>query len=401
MPMPTKSSSTFSDRRGASGSIQMNRSEQTVNTPLKLDSSKEVKGKGDSIVKVLIWVVVMALVTVVIYLLINNLTEKKTTDDNQQDAEEQEIHVETLEPIIADKNSTSEAESAPDDDFLTVAQSVGSNSSDSFTIDSFSTESYEDFFRVVFMVTSSGSAKFPLTEATLENQKISINFNNISEDRSGLKVGVEQRVLNSIVTMIMHNTASGEDTENYTIELSDETGYFMHLLEEPNRIVIDIKEVEEEQPFEETEEAEEIEGGTGVSEDTGTGKPTVKTLTNEFSRNPQWIVTDVTGNVVNTVTFKWQNYGSYTKIAYDLSGGIPNVSAQLQKDGEVKLVVVMQNRVSRNAESTVEINNGNVKTMEAVTAGNTTTLTLNLNKESDYRIYATESPMQFFIEVKN
>jgi len=42
-----------------------------------------------------------------------------------------------------------------------------------------------------------------------------------------------------------------------------------------------------------------------------------------------------------------------------------------------------------------------VTTMEAVTAGNTSTLTIHLLKESDYRIYATEGPDKFIVEVKD
>ncbi len=398
--MPIQSNTTFSERKGDGTPIQLSRTDAPTEIPSRQDTVINQGGEnpkgGDSVVKILIWVVVVVLVAVVIYLLINNLTG--TPETTTPPAPPPVVEDDTLDPIVAEKNPTSEAESAPKaTDYSTDAQSVGSQSSDTFTIEEYSVESYVDFFRFVFPVTSDGTAKFPLTEATYADNEITLTFHGVSTDDSGLEEGKSQPVVSSVVTGLIHETALDETLSTYTITLSEEAGYFLHLLEEPNRIIIDVKEPAAEEEEETPPAEEEEEDTTDESE-----KPTVKTLTNEFALTPQWIVSDVTGNVVQTTKYQFQDFGSYVRITYDLSGGVPNVAAELKVDGDDNyLEVVVSNRVTRNATSTVEINHGNVKTMEVVTAGNSSTHKIHLNKASQYRIYATESPMQLMIEVKD
>lgn len=394
--MPLQSSQTFSERRG-DGPLEMNRTNLSrTNGMNPLNDGNEEKGKGDSVVKVLIWVVVVVLVAVVIYLVINNLTgTKKTETPTGTDTETEEEQ--GLEPITAQKISSEGVEGAPvESDFATDSQSVGSETTDEFTLDSVSVESYEEFLRIVFAVTSNGSDKFPLTQAVLENEEITVTLNNISEENTEIGAGEEQEIIGSVVTGILHSVSANEGEQQFVIRLDSETGYYLHLLEEPNRIIIDVAEPKEDTTTEEptTETPEEPTG-----EET-TGKPTTVTLTNEFSKNPQWVVSEVTGNTVTTTKYQWQDFGTYVKITYDLSGGIPNVEAELDEEAK-ELTVVMSNRVAKNASSTIEINHGNVTTMDAVTAGNISTLTIHLVKSSDYRIYATEGPDKFIIEVKD
>jgi hypothetical protein len=397
--MPAQPTRTLTQRRATASSSSV---ASSINTPppmapTNLTSSQTPKSEegSNSLMKIAIWGVVVLLIAAAVYLLINNVMSKGGTEDVTPTPTVAPTEAAEPETINASKLDSKLAESAPSDsDFKKSDQTVGAESEDQFSIQSFKTESYDKFFRLLFEVSSSGTNSYPLVTATYneDSNSIDLAFKGIVNDNSGLEFEVPQKVEGSVVTSITRRATSEEDVAKYTIGISESTGFYLHTLSDPNRIVVDIKETV-------PTPTPSVTTTVTPTPDTDSGeKPAAPHLTNEFSQNKQYIVTTLTANTVSTPKYAFRDFGTYLKITYDLSGGIPNVSAEL--DG-TDLIVVMSNRISSNKSTSVDINNGNVKTMDVVSSGNTTTYTLHLIKAADYRIYATESPAQFMIEVKD
>lgn len=357
--------------------------------------SSSTNDSSDKIVKVLVWVVVVVLVAVVIYLLINNLRSTQTVEDEPV-AEVADEPVQSTS-IIAAKLSSSLAESAPEStDYDMTDQTVGSESEDNFTIESFKTESYDKFFRFIFEVSSDGTSDYPMVDGEYKSSSIAIDFMGIVSDSAGLTAGNLQQVEGSVVDSFERTLSSGENVYSFTIRIDEESGYFMHLLEDPNRVVIDVME---------PEEIETTEDGTSTddAETEDATAPTTNTLTNEFSKTQQFIVTDQTANTIYVTKFAYQDSGTALSYVLDLAGGIPNANAKLvDTNGVFTLVVTMENRVATDKTETIDFASVPIATsLDIVTSGNTTIYTFNLTKETDFRILATESPAQFTVELKN
>lgn len=398
--MPAQPTRTLTQRRTAVPPVESNLTSPPppMAPTTNLINSDAPKPEGsNSLVKIIIWGVVVLLIAAAAYLLLNNVLSGEKTPEVTTTPTPTVVVEEEPETIDASKLDSSLAEDAPEDsDFEMVDQTVGAESEDEFTIESYTPRSYDRFFRFEFEVSSSGEEAYPLVEATYnaDGNSIDLEFNGIVEDNTELDFEVAQEIDGSVVSSITKRATSEENVAKYTIGITEDVGYYLHLLDEPNRVVIDVQE---------TEDADitptPTEVPDDIDDDTDSGeKPTETTLTNEFSKNDQWIVTSLTGNTVTTPKYAFGDLGTFVKITYDLSGGLPNVEAKL--DGTT-LTIVMSNRITSNKTATIEINNGNVTTVDVVSSGNTTTYTVHLVKEADYRIYVNEAPAQFIIEVKD
>ncbi len=397
--MPVQSTRTLTQRRTTASSPSV---ASSINTPppmapTNLTNTQSTKSSEGSspFMKVAIWGVVVLLIAGAVYLLINNvMTNKNNGSVTPTPTVTPTEEAEEPETITASKLDSSLAESAPkDSDFKKADQTLGEASEDQFTIQSFKTESYDKFFRLVYEVSSSGDTAFPLVSATYNtgSNSIDLAFKGVINDNSGLEFEVPQKVEGSIVTSITRRATSEENVAKYTIGISEEAGFFLHSLTDPNRVVVDIQEPA-------VTPTPSVTTTVTPTPSTSGEKPAAPHLTNEFSKDKQYIVTTLTTNTVSTPKYAFRDFGTYLKITYDLSGGIPNVVGEINGND---LIITMSNRITNNKTSTVEINNGNVTTMDVVSSGNTTTYTIHLVKASDYRIYATESPAQFMIEIKD
>jgi cytoskeletal protein RodZ len=351
-------------------------------------------------------IVVIALVALTIIGLIwlfGRGGEEENDQDNQaqqqqtQETVEEEETEEVVEEVdVSIKESESGVEDVPtDSDFSTSTQSVGEEDVEDTVLGEMEQTGYEGFLRIVFTVDSD---ELPYTTAELVSQSnmIRLKFTGITEDNSGISVGKEASVTGSVVSTIIHDAVSEENTSRYSIGVTEDTGFYLHTLEDPMRIVLDIQEVAAEEEEEEEEEESEEESSSGE---------------NEFSKEAQSVSGDASGNVIvmNNVNYYDAPDEGVFRIVFTVgslgSGSLPDASAEIvdYEGGKAVKLEISDMQQDFAAEGNYDVTYGNygVEGMKGSFASNTSTYYIILKGgERDYKLYKRDAPAQIIVDVK-
>lgn len=301
-------------------------------------------------------------------------TQETTTIDSDKTPEEIE------EVDASEKESDSNAEETPDDtNFTTDDQEVGDETVEDAKVGKFSSTSYEGFFRVTFEITSDG--EFPKATAELGSGSISLKIVGLTEDKSGISPGNDADVTGSVVSRIFHEVTSQEKTSWYLIGIKKETSFYLHTLEDPKRIVLDVQE-------------QEVENGDGQEF--------------AFSTDSQTIDGDASGNVVKIDGLSYSNQGDVFRIIWRLgtigTGMIPDADAEIidyEGGKAIKLVIKnIYNDFPAGGGYDQTYTDRAVKGLVGSYSSNISTYHIKLSSQREYKLYFESAPAQLIIDVK-
>jgi len=242
-----------------------------------------------------------------------------------------------------------------------------------------STSGYEGFFRITFEVES--EEEFPYTVAELSSGSISLKIVGVVEDSSGISPGNDADVTGSVVSRVFHEVTSQEKTSWYLVGIKEETGFYLHTLEDPKRIVLDVKE-------------QEVENGDGQEF--------------SFSTGPQSIDGDASGNVVKIDRLSYSNQGDVFRVIWRLgtigTGSIPDATAEIvDYEGGKAIKLVLKNIYN---DFPAGQGYDQTYTDRAVTglignySSNISSYHIKLSSQREFKLYFESAPTQLIVDVK-
>ncbi|MBU0976738.1 hypothetical protein KJ918_08135, partial [Patescibacteria group bacterium] len=185
----------------------------------------------------------------------------------------------------------------------------------------------------------------------------------------------------SVVSTIFHEVTSEENTSRYSIGVKQETGFYLHTLSSPTRVVLDIQE-------------QDVENGD--SEEF------------EFSQGAQSFSGNANGNVITISGLSYSNQGSVFRIIFRLgtigTGSIPAASAEIVDfEGGKAIKLIMSNMSSDWAAQgnyNEDYTDSAVTGMKGSFSSNTSTYYIGINGSRDYKLYYRSAPAQLIVDVK-
>lgn len=307
-------------------------------------------------------------------------------DDESSGEDEEDQQVEEAEEVedvdVSEKALDSSAEEAPSEsDFLTNDQNIGDESVDEVKITKFEQLGYEGFLRIIFTINS--ETDFPLSTASLQagSNLISLRINGVVEDKSGIAPGNTADVSGSVVSTIFHEVTSEEKLAWYKIGIKAETGFYLHTLESPSRIVLDIQE-------------QDVENGNGQEF--------------EFSKDRQTIEGDASGNVITISGLSHSGQSDVYRIILRLgsigTGTIPNSIAEIVDYEGGKAVKLEMQGIYNDFPSSIDYDetyaNAAVRGVKCTFDSNISTYYIRINGEREYKLYYMSAPAQLIVDVK-
>ncbi|MFC1780117.1 hypothetical protein ACFLY9_00260, partial [Patescibacteria group bacterium] len=312
-------------------------------------------------------------------------TEIEDILNDEEAALESEPIVVTEEVDVTEKESDSDADDAPtSENFSTNDQNIGGESVSDVVVGEMEQKGYEGFLRIIFNIDS--DSEIPYTTATLNasSNLISLKIKGIQDDNSGINPGNGADVTGSVVSTIFHNVTSEENTSYYSIGVKADTGFYLHTLSDPARIVLDIEEQEVEddngQEFAYSKDSQSIEGDTTENAITMAGMSHSDQVSEGAFR----------------ILFRLGSVGT---------GIIPSTTAEIvDYDGEKAIKLVISNMHSDFIASDnydQEFGNYGVSGMKGSYESNTSTYYIVLKGgERDYKLYYRTAPAQLIVDVK-
>jgi len=306
-----------------------------------------------------------------------------TTTSTTQTNDDEETENENID--VTEKSDDNDAEESPsDEDFKKDNQTIGSESVTEVKITEFKQEGFENFIRIIFTVDS--KSEFPYTTASLVtgSNLISLKIKGISEDKSGITRGTGSDVTGSVVSTIFHEVTSEAGLSWYKIGVKVETSFYLHTMDNPKRIVLDVKE-------------QTVENGNGTEFN--------------FSKEAQTITGDASGNVISVVRLSHSDQPSegIFRIILGLgtigTGSIPNVNASIVDYTGGKAIKLEISNLYSDFASQGNYNqtygNRAVSGMEGSYSSNTSTYYIRLTSEREYKLYYRKAPAQIIVDVKS
>jgi len=308
-------------------------------------------------------------------------TDTEDEQDEETDTTEEEEEASDTIDATEKEDSDSAEDAAEDSDFSQEIQTIGDESVDDVTISQIEQKSFTDFYRIIFTVESEDD--FPMVTAELKavSNLVLLQIYGISTDNSGITPGAGNDVTGSVVATVYHEITSVEKLAKYSIGIKETTGFYLHTLENPSRIVLDIEE-------------QEITNGNGEEF--------------SFSTDDQTIEGDVSGNVISMAGISYTNAGSAYRIIFKLgtidSGTIPSATAEIVNyEGGKAVKLILSNMNSDFAASSnydQSFSDSRVLGMKGSFENNTSTYYIKTSGEREYQLYYRKAPAQILVDVK-
>ncbi|KXK26441.1 MAG: hypothetical protein TR69_WS6001000444 [candidate division WS6 bacterium OLB20] len=405
----TEEKATLTQRRAMSGAAKLDRSKLRG-----VSGGSETEEKG-SAAKVFIAVLIVLILAAGAFLAYDRLIRNRDTGETTSETTPTPTPLPTSNPtedilsseVLADTDALGLQAASK---FLVGDQAVGEASEDAFTVESLMLQPYESFMRVEFLVSSDGEQPFPETTAVYssDEQTITISMNNVIEDKSELGYNETAEIPSSVVDSISHEAQSGT-TEVYVITLEEETPFVLHELTQAleNRIVLDIRELEEETDPENPDTTPTA--SPTATPTSAVTEPAGINLTNDFSKNKQFITTSTTGPNVGIGGYLYKDEVAIFKYYLILKGGgdpYPNATATLEGN---TLTLEIENLAydalpdSSGQGMTDFAARGvrDINTVDITFANNKSTYVFELDKPLDYRIYIDEDNNRLNLEFRH
>lgn len=360
-------------------------------------SRKPVNGKGSKS-STSTMVIVFGLIAISVigfyWLMKSNKDSEQETSDTQElvaeepagnDNDEMTSDEETQQDIdVSDKSSDSDADDAPlDENFSTNDQTAGDESVSGAKITGFDHEAYEGFLRIVFSIESESGLPYTTASLMQDSNLINLKITGVNEDNSGITRGTGFDVTGSVVSTVFHEVTSEENLGWYKIGIKDSTNFYLHTIEDENKIVLDIQE-------------KEIENGNGEEF--------------EFSTESQSFDGDAEGNVITVSGLSHSDQPSEGVFRIILrlgtigTGTIPSASAEMvDYEGGKAIKMEVSNMYSDFAAEdnyTEDYGNKAVSSMTGSFSENVSTYHIKVTSEREYKLYYREAPAQLIVDVK-
>ncbi|KXK09508.1 MAG: hypothetical protein UZ20_WS6002000558 [candidate division WS6 bacterium OLB21] len=407
---------TLTQRRAMTGSAKLDRSK------LRGLGNPEPEEKG-SAAKVVIGVLIIIVLAAGAWLALDRFVLNNDAQEPVSQVTPTPTAVPTVSPtdkilsrqILADTDAVG---LQGDSKFIVADQAIGEASEDAFTIESLALQPYETFMRVEWLLTSDGDNKIPETVAVYDKETttITVTFNNVLEDKSDLGYNETAVIPASIVDSIRHDAQTGTD-ETYVVTLKDESGFVLHSVTEglDNKVVLDIKEKVEEEDDEDVDPTPTgsvtptpSTAATSTPAPTQAAKPTGVNLSNEFSKNIQYITTNTVGNSVGIAGYLFKDEPAVFKYYLRLAGsGDPYPNTVASYNGN-KLTLEISNLAydalpDGSGKGMTDFASKGVRDITKVDitfAANKSTYVFDLTRQLDYRIYIDEANNRLNLEIK-
>jgi hypothetical protein len=344
-----------------------------------------------SIVKLAVFVVLILVVIGGFIWLLGKFSKKgeKKQDQNTNQTEAtttttttQEIVEEDTSNKDTEQTTDSTAEAAPkESDFTKNNQQIGSDSVTDVKITGLTNQKYEGFYRITLSIETTGD--FPLTTAVLQptSNQITLSISGISEDKSGLTPGNRKDITESVVASIFREITSEQNTSKYIIGIKKLTGSYLHTLDSPKRIVLDVQE-------------QAVENGDGAAF--------------AFSQEAQTITGDASGNVITISGLSYSSQSDAFRIIFRLgsvgTGTIPSATAEIVdyaggKAVKLEIFNLYSDFPGKNNYNQT-YNDKAVSALEGSFASNKSTYYIKLKSLRDYKLYYSTAPAQLIVDVK-
>lgn len=303
--------------------------------------------------------------------------DANSQDDENDDTDSEPEEIEEVD--VTKKESDESAEGAGDGTYSTENQEVGDEDVDGVAVSNIETNGFESFLRVTF--TLENVEELPKVTAEYTGSSISLKIRGVDEDTSGISPGNDAEVNGSVVSTIFHEVTSEEKTSWYLIGLKEETGFYLHTLEDPLRIVVDIEE-------------KEVENGNGQDF--------------AFSTGSQSVAGDASGNEITISGLSYSNQGDVFRVIYRLgsigSGTIPNAEAEIvDYEGGKAVKVVIKNIYSdfpAGEGYDADYSDSAVTGQVGSYSSNQSTYYIKLSSEREYKLYYRSAPAQLIVDVR-
>ena len=288
----------------------------------------------------------------------------------------------TIKTTTSDENTSSETGKVDHTLFTQSDQNVGDETVTGSKIQKVETSQEDGFYRITFPIDEGTS--FPYATASIKTSSKLIQFTvkGIDADNSGISVGNGKDVTNSVVSTIFHEVTGEANTSKYSIGIKKTTNFYLHTLDNPQKIVLDIEE-------------QTIDDGTPQ--------------TFSFSQDPQSITGDASGNVITVSGLSYSDQGDVFRILLRLgstgTGTLPNASASIvDYEGGKAIKVEISNLSSDFAAQNnynQAMNDKSVSGMVATYTSHVSTYYIKLKALHDYQLYYRTAPTQLIIDIKH
>jgi hypothetical protein len=315
----------------------------------------------------------------------NNKKQSENTnngEENQDTVATSSVEATVTTTTKSEENTPSETGKVDHTLFTQNDQNVGDETVTGAKIQKVETSKEDGFYRITFPI--DGSTSFPYATASIKTSSKLIQFTikGIDSDNSGISVGNGQDITNSVVSTIFHEVTGEANTSKYSIGIKKTTNFYLHTLDNPQKIVLDIEE-------------QTIDDGT--------------TQTFSFSQDPQSIVGDASGDVITVSGLSYSNQGDVFRILFRLgttgTGTLPNVGASIvDYEGGKAIKVEISNLSSDFAAQNnynQAMNDKSVSGMVGSFSSHVSTYYIKLKALHDYQLYYRTAPTQLIIDVKH
>jgi len=311
----------------------------------------------------------------------NNDIENNEIDNNEienNDIENNDIEEEEEEPV-----DDSEAVDPPTEaNFSQSDQQTGTDGVSGVTINAIEINSYSNFYRITIPVSGTSAPKATVRLSKPTNA-IQLKIYGVSSDKSGINTVGFKMDEDSIVNSVYHDTISETGVESYYVGLRADTSFYIHTIEDPLSIVLDVKEID----F------------------------TLKEMP-EFamSQSAQTITGNVSSNVISMskISRSSQPSEGVFRIAFLLASAtdsnVPNASASIVDfEGGKAVKLEISNMASDFAGSgNLDQTYGDsaVIGMKGSFSGGKSTYYIKLTSLRDYKLYYLDGPSILLVDVK-
>lgn len=395
-------------------------SDKMARSKLTAVGQESMPAEGGSPAKVIIWVVIVVVLAVGAYLALrnvlkgpdNNSVTQTPTPTAAATLEEQLVSQEVLDDALASNLKAAAA-------FVLTDQTAGKASDAQYTIQNLQVQKYTSFTRMQFAVANNGDTAeaFPLVTASYNatNKLLTITFNSISNDDSGLGYYDTVNLDTSNISTLTHDGETTNKVEKYILKMKDNKGFVLQTFAEngQNLVVLDVKEQAQTSPITPAVTGTTAPAVTGTTTPAATVSPTGaadQTTTDlngtQFSMGTQAINTGATGNnFPRFVKFTYSDSQQFFTWNENIDPKVtkdkyPNVSGQIQDN---KLTVKVANYISANIPlTTVNLTSvRDVSKVDVSVTNHVVSYVFYLNKPMNYRLLFDQTNSVFRVEIKH
>ncbi|GAB4284583.1 MAG: hypothetical protein Kow0081_1820 [Candidatus Dojkabacteria bacterium] len=348
--------------------------------PERFDMSRfsERRDEEESSFRIILYVIIVIIIGVGLALLVRFLISKQTEESNENNNTDTEQEAQTVDSAV-EINSTAKPDpsnSPRDGEYSTqplVVVGATSASTDGISVSKLTFDSFVTFSRIRLAIDGvSPSATLPQFEIAFssENKQMKVSIPQGVRIADDIKSNI--LVNSTLINDISFNAAENALVINLTRDaryLVDASPSTINLYFKSDALFVEGENSSSDEPAESAPDETDINGET--NEPTGQNntnnennnqkqRPTGINYDNEFSRNKQFVTSNVTSNSIEFTETFFEDAGSFFEIGWGKVGNVgdnyvPNATAELvEEDGIYYIVVEIDNIAKANVSKTID-----------------------------------------------